>query len=215
LGSRKEVGLMHARVAAFENPNTSRIDELVGIVRDRQSAGTDIPDALGMYMLVDRAAGTSLGISIFDDEEAILAAEPVFERMGDEIPETLRGKRRSVDTYEVAIHEVAEEVGAARVSTFAGDAAQVEESLRHAVEETLPHLRTIDGWAGIIVAVDRASGAETVITLWESEEAMSASERQADKLRSTVADAAKQRIVTVQRFDVPLAYDRAPRLIAV
>ncbi len=206
---------MHARVAAFENPNTSRIDELVGLVRDRESMGKEIPDALGMYMLVDRAGGTSLGISIFEDEDAIRAAEPVFERLGEEIPETLRGKRLSVDTYEVAIHEVAADVHAARVSTFAGDAAQVEKSLRHSVEEVLPELRTIDGWAGIIVAVDRATGAEKVITLWESEEAMSASERQADKLRATVADAAKQRIVTVQRFDVPLASDRAPRLIAV
>ena len=53
------------------------------------------------------------------------------------------------------------------------------------------------------------------ITLWESEEAMAASESQADQLRSTVADSAKQKIETVQRFDVPMAFDRAPRLITV
>ena len=130
-------------------------------------------------------------------------------------PRTLRGKRLSVDTYEVAIHEVSDDVHAARVTTFAGDPAQVEKSLRHAVEDVLPELRTIDGWQGIIVAVDRASGAEKVITLWESEDAMSASETQADQLRSTVADSASQRIEAVQRFDVPMAFDRAPRLITV
>ena len=43
-----------------------------------------------MYMLVDRAAGTSPRISIFEDEAAIRRAEPVFEKMGDEIPESLR-----------------------------------------------------------------------------------------------------------------------------
>ena len=195
---------MHARIAAFENPNMSRFDELVGLVRDRESTGRAFPDALGMYMLVDRAAGASLGISIFEDEAAVRRAEPVFEKMGDDIPEELRGKRLSVDTYEVAIHEVSDDVHAARVTTFAGDPAQVEKSLRHAV-----------GWQGIIVTVDRASGAEKVITLWESEEAMSASESQADQIRSTVADSASQQIESVQRFDVPMAFDRAPRLITV
>ena len=206
---------MHARIAAFENPNMSRFDDLVGLVRDRESTGRAFPDALGMYMLVDRAAGTSLGISIFEDEAAVRRAEPAFEKMGDDIPESLRGKRLSVDTYEVAIHEVSDDVHAARVTAFAGDPAQVEQSLRHAVEETLPELRTIDGWQGIIVAVDRASGAEKVITLWESEDAMLASESQAKQLRTTVAESARQKIESVQRFDVPLAFDRAPRLIAV
>ena len=206
---------MHARIAAFENPNTSRIDDLVGIVRDRESTGKAVPDALGMYMLVDRAAGTSLGISIFEDEAAIRQAEPLFEAMGNDIPEDLRGRRVDVKTFEVAIHEVSDDVHAARVTTFTGDPTQVEKSLRHAVEDVLPELRTIDGWQGIIVAVDRSSGAEKVITLWESQEAMSASESQADQLRSTVADSAKQKIETVQRFDVPMAFDRAPRLITV
>jgi len=97
---------MHARVAAFENRDTSRVDELVQLVRDRQSTAGEIPDALGMYMLIDRATGKAAGISIFETEEAIRKAEPAFTRMGDEIPEELRGKRLSVDTYEVAIHEV-------------------------------------------------------------------------------------------------------------
>ena len=52
---------MHARIAAFENRDKSRTDELVGLIRDRQSAGTEIPDALGMYVLVDRSAGAMLG----------------------------------------------------------------------------------------------------------------------------------------------------------
>jgi hypothetical protein len=105
---------MHARVAAFENRNMSRIDELVQRIRDRQGAGNEIPDALGMYLLVDRTAGAMLGISLFESEDAIRAAEPVFERMGDEVPEELRGKRVSVDLFEVPIHEVTEGRASAR-----------------------------------------------------------------------------------------------------
>jgi hypothetical protein len=41
-------------------------------------------------------------ISFFDSEEAAAAAEKQFEQMGDEIPESVRGKRISLETFEVA-----------------------------------------------------------------------------------------------------------------
>jgi hypothetical protein len=206
---------MHARVAAFENRDMSRVDELVGMVRDRQAAGAEIPDALGMYLLVDRGAGAMLGISIFESEDAIRAAEPLFERMGDEVPEDVRGKRVSVDIYEVAIHEVSEGATAARISTFAGDPARIDEGLRHAVQEVLPDARAIDGWKGIVMLVDRLTGSERTITLWESREALEASEAAAEELRARAADEAAQQIISVERFEVPLAFDRAPRLVTV
>jgi heme-degrading monooxygenase HmoA len=214
LGRRgKEADLMHARVAAFENRDTSRVDELVQLVRDRQSTAGEIPDALGMYMLVDRAAGTAIGISIFESEEAIDAAEPLFERMGDDIPAELRGRRISVDRYEVAIHEVSDGATAARVSTFSGDPASFDQDIRHAVEEVLPEIRTIDGWKGVVVLVDRDAGTQKTVTLWESVDALTASERQADALRARAAEQAHGRIVSVERYEVPLAFDRAPTLV--
>ena len=206
---------MHARVAAFENLDMSRIDELVRRIRGRESVGSEMPDALGMYMLVDRAAGTSIGLSLFEDESAIRAAEPVFERMGDDIPEELRGRRVSIDTYEVAIHEVADGGAAARISTFEGDPAGIDEALRHAVQDVLPDARAIDGWMGIVMLVDRTTGLEKTMTLWESAKALEASEAAAEKLRARAADEAGQRIVSVERFEVPIAFDRAPRLMTV
>ena len=204
---------MHARIAAFENRDMSRADELVRLVRDRQASGEEIPGALGMYMLVDRAAGAMLGISIFESEDAIRAAEPLFERMGDEVPEEIRGKRVSVDVYEVAIHEVSDGAAAARISTFTGDPAMIDEGLRHAVQDVLPDARSMDGWKGIVMLVDRQTGSERTITLWESREALEASEATADQLRARAAEEAEQRIVSVERFEVPLAFDRAPRLV--
>ena len=206
---------MHARVAAFENRNTSRIDELVQRIRDRQSDGSEIPDALGMYMLVDRAAGAMLSISLFESEDAIRAAEPIFERMGEEVPEELRGKRVSVDLFEVPIHEVTEGATAARISTFAGDPSRMEEGLRLAVQDVLPDARTMDGWMGIVMLVDRLTGMERTMTLWESIDALTSSESPASELRARAADEAGQRIVSVERFEVPLAFDLAPRLVTV
>jgi heme-degrading monooxygenase HmoA len=205
---------MHARVAAFENRDVSRTDELVALVRDRLSAGGEIPDALGMYMLVDRAAGTALGIGIFESEDAIQAAEPIFERMGDEVPEEVRGKRTSVDIFEVAIHEVADEPAAARISMYSGDPASLDEE-RHVVAQNVPDARTLDGWKGMIMLVDRTTGASRVITLWESEDALAASEERAGELREQTAKEAGQQVAGVERYEVAMSFDRAPRLAGV
>lgn len=69
-------------------------------------------------MLVDRAAELPAGIlrvlvlmkdesrwsviSFFDSEESAAAAEERFEQMGDEIPESIRGKRIGLESFEVA-----------------------------------------------------------------------------------------------------------------
>ena len=206
---------MHARIAAFESGDMSRYDELVQLIRDRMSAGSEVPDALGMFMLVDRDAGKALGISIFESEEAIRAAEPVFERMADEIPEELRGKRVSVETFEVAIHDVSDEPGAARISTFSGDPAKIDEIIRTGAEEILPEIRAIDGWKGILMLVDRATGATRAITLWESQSAMSASETQATAMRERTAETAGETITGVDRYEVAMSFDRAPTLAGV
>lgn len=206
---------MHARIAAFESGDISRYDELVQLVRDRMSAGSEIPDALGLYLLVDRTAGKTLGISIFENEDAIRAAEPVFDRMGDEIPEELRGRRVSVDTFEVAIHEVSGEPGAARMSIFAGEPAKVDDVIRAGAEDVLPEIREIDGWKGIIMLVDRATGATRAMTLWESQDAMSMSETRATALRERTAETSGETITGVERYEVAMSFDRAPKLVGV
>lgn len=205
---------MHARVAAFENRDMSRVDDLIEIVRERGSAGEPVPGALAMLMLIDRSAGTALGVSLFENEEAIGAAEPAFERMGDEIPEELRGRRVSVDTFEVVIHEVSEGAAAARVSTLAGAADALDELIRNAEENILPEARELEGWKGVIALVDRRTGTSKLITLWESQDALRASERAADELRRRSAEHAGETIVGVERYEVPLLFDRAPKLVA-
>jgi hypothetical protein len=196
---------MYARVAAFENRDMSLADELTGQVRERVRAGQDVPDARGFLMLIDREAGKALGISFFDSEEAIRAAEPAFERMGDEIPEEMRGRRVSVDTYEVAVHEVSEGAKAARVSILEGPPERLDEGIRYAKDEVLPKARQVRGWKGVISLVDRRRGQTKLITFWESDEALRASEEEANKLRRESAEAAGETISAVERYEIALA----------
>jgi hypothetical protein len=44
-------------------------------------------------------------VALFDSREALEAAEPGFEAMGNEIPEDVRGRRTAVDYYEVVFDE--------------------------------------------------------------------------------------------------------------
>ena len=197
---------MYARVAAFEGRDPALVDELVGRVREvREAWARDLPDAKGALMLVDRTGNTGLGISFFESEEKIREAEPVFERMGDEVPEEMRGRRVSVDVYELAHYEGGEDARAARVSTLEGPPDRVDEGTRYGLENILPRAREITGWKGMVSLVDRRKGRTKLITLWDSEESMRASEEHADTLRQESAAGGGSRIVGVDRFDVVVA----------
>jgi hypothetical protein len=194
---------MHARVAAFEG-DTSRIDDLIGTIRERMRSGDDIPGAKRFLMLIDRGGGTSLGITFFESEEAIRAAEPIFERMGDEVPEELRGRRTSVETYEVAIDDIADGARAARLSSLEGSPGGIDKGISFIKETILPEAADLTGWRGILTLADRQTGRAKTITFWDGPESLSASEARADELRAQAAEAMGDTIVGVERYEVAL-----------
>ena len=196
---------MYARVAAFENRDPSRVDELIDTVKERAQEGQDFPDAKRALMLVDRTAGTALGITFFETEEAITQAEPAFERLGDEIPEELRGTRTSLDTYEVVIEDVAEGAQAARVSTLEGPADKIDEGISFLREQIIPAAGEIAGWRGIAALADRSAGRTLTITFWDSQESLEASEERADQFRSDAAAAMDETITGVASYEVAVS----------
>jgi hypothetical protein len=99
--STKEAHGMFARVTVHEGGDTERLRKMND---ERRAAGTmGLPEGVRRVMLL-AGARRRVFITFFDSREAIAAAEARFETMGDEIPEEIRGKRVSVDVYEV-MHE--------------------------------------------------------------------------------------------------------------
>ena len=195
---------MYARVASFEGRDPSLTDELIQGIRDR--GPTSMPEARGFLGLFDRSRGTSLGITFFDSEEAIRNAAQAFEDMAQHFPPEMRGRRTSVETYEVTLQDGrGQGAGAARVSSLEGSPNRIDESVRYAREQILPKARELAGWKGAIGLVDRKSGRTKLITLWENEQALRGSEQQADRLREQTASAGGQRIVAVDRYEVAVA----------
>jgi heme-degrading monooxygenase HmoA len=91
----------------------------------------------------------------------------------------------------------------ARVSTYQGTSETIDRSLDRS-DEVVPVVRGLDGSRGLIYLFDRGSGKSVSITLWESAEAMQASEEAANRIRRDSADASGETIVGVDRFEVGL-----------
>jgi hypothetical protein len=93
---------MYARVAAFEGGDVERLRQ----VNAQEPPAR--PEGLRRALLLQHVgANRRLFVTFFDSREAVEAAEARFEQMGDEIPEEVRGRRTSVDTYEVVFDESA------------------------------------------------------------------------------------------------------------
>lgn len=195
---------MYARIASFEGRDPGLTEEL--ITRIREHGPSTVPGAKGFLGLFDRERGTSLGITFFESQSAVEDSEQAFEDMAQHFPPEMRGRRAGVEVYEVTLRDgSAEEAAAARVSSLEGPTDQLDESVRNAREAILPKARQLAGWKGAIGLGDRTSGRVKLITLWESMEALRASEQQADQLRQQTADAGGQRIAGVDRYEVAVA----------
>jgi heme-degrading monooxygenase HmoA len=195
---------VYARVASFEGRDASLTDELVKRVRD-QGPGS-VPDAKGFLGLFDREHGTALGITFFDTEEAIRNSQRAFEDMAQNFPAEMRGRRASVDVSEVVMFDGdTERAQAARVSSLEGSPDNIDDSVGKVQSETLPKVRALPGNVGAIGLADRATGKVTIITLWESADALRQSEEQADRLREQAADSGGQSIAGVDRYEVGVA----------
>jgi len=174
------------------------------MIRERMSTGEEIPGAKRFLMLIDREDGSTLGISFFDSEESIRAAEPIFDKMGDEVPEELRGRRTSVETYEVAIDDVADGARAARVSSLEGSPEGIDKGIAFINETIRPETADLTGWRGILTLADRETGKAKTITFWDGPESLRASEARGNELRAQAAEAMGDTISSVERYEVAL-----------
>lgn len=92
----------------------------------------------------------------------------------------------------------------ARMSTLESPPGEIDQGLRHVREQVLPLLQQQDGFKGFIALADRQSGKLIGVSLWESEQAMQASEQVGDRTRSESAEAVSGTVEGVERYEVGL-----------
>ena len=91
-----------------------------------------------------------------------------------------------------------------RMSILEGSPDQVDEGLRHVREQVLPFMQQQDGFKGFIVLSDRQTGKVIGVSLWESEQALRASEEAGDRARGDSAEVVSASGVDVERYEVGL-----------
>ena len=90
----------------------------------------------------------------------------------------------------------------ARVSELEVSPEQLDEMNREGEEHILPALRMQAGFNGGLVLGDRKSGKVLAVALWETEQAMDATEEAAHWLRVFGAEAAEGMLENVRRYEV-------------
>jgi heme-degrading monooxygenase HmoA len=94
---------MYARIATFES-DPGQIDEAIRMVRSEvESAQTPAGlEGAKMLMLVNRETGKGLGITLFDDEDAMRRGDEALNGMNPGSTE----RRTSVEFFEVPVQTV-------------------------------------------------------------------------------------------------------------
>src|SRR2546426_11437092 len=92
----------------------------------------------------------------------------------------------------------------ARVTTTqaAPDRADADEAVRVIKENVIPRAEGMAGFKGGLWLLDRAAGKGLAITLFESEEALQASEAAAQQIRQEAVDQIQAGIVSVERYEI-------------
>jgi heme-degrading monooxygenase HmoA len=94
---------VHARVATFEG-DPAHLDEAITMVRGQVEAGEAPPglEDSKMLMLVDRASGKGLSVTLYDSEEAMRRGDEALNAMTP----SAGGRRTAVEFYEVPVQTV-------------------------------------------------------------------------------------------------------------
>lgn len=90
----------------------------------------------------------------------------------------------------------------ARVTTLEGPPDRIDDGIRHVREQVLPQLQQMDGFKGFIALGDRQSGKLLGVALWESEEALRATEEAVTRIRSGAAEATGGTVAGVEQYEV-------------
>lgn len=91
----------------------------------------------------------------------------------------------------------------ARVTMIKGPPDSADQSAQVVQEQVLPMARELPGFKGILSVANRSTGDGFTVTLWESEEAMAASDEAADAMRGQAVGAIEgSEVVSVDRFEV-------------
>jgi heme-degrading monooxygenase HmoA len=178
---------MHLRLSRFVGLAPERADQMViafeeGDYLDRLA---EAPGFDGYLLAADRGRGKITAMSFWqsahDLEESDLIAEAARALRIAAVRPT---RRPVVDRYEVVLYQDIESFqGHLRLSRVADLAPAALEAMIETFEGYVDELAKHPGFQGYVVAADRENGKVMAMSLWESQEALRASDHAAEEAR--------------------------------
>jgi heme-degrading monooxygenase HmoA/quinol monooxygenase YgiN len=92
----------------------------------------------------------------------------------------------------------------ARLTRAQSSPDQIETNLQAFTSTALPRIRSLPGYAGAALAVDRQTGASQVVTFWDSEESLKQSAGAAAGIRTDTLQASGGQVTSVDEYEVAL-----------
>jgi len=91
----------------------------------------------------------------------------------------------------------------ARLTTVEGvPSDKMDDAARHLREQVLAQLQRLDGFEGFVAVRDRGNGRLRGLALWESEDALRATDEAAARIRGGVTEATGGTIASVENYEV-------------
>jgi hypothetical protein len=90
----------------------------------------------------------------------------------------------------------------ARVPTFRIPAQNIDASITHFKETSLPGLRKLAGFKGATALVSRETGTLRIVAYWDSREALESSFEPTKALRAQYVDKLGAELVSLEEFEV-------------
>jgi heme-degrading monooxygenase HmoA len=89
----------------------------------------------------------------------------------------------------------------ARIGRWRGDDAELDRWVERSRDDVVPQVRAAPGSCGVLLLLDREEGQALTITLWESEQALHASEQRRAALQQGTTRASGAQVET-SRYEV-------------
>ena len=201
---------MHLRLSRFVGLAPERADEMViafeeGDYLDRlaEAAGFD-----GYLLAADRGRGKITAMSFWQSAEDLSASDGIAEAARALRIAAVRPTRRPVvDRYEVVFNQdIAEFQGHLRLSRVADLAPAALEAMVEEFEgsDYVEQLASLAGFSGYLLAADRENGKVLAMSLWESQDALRASDHAAEEAREGRLAVAGAHDPIVDRYEIML-----------
>ena len=93
----------------------------------------------------------------------------------------------------------------ARVSTYEGNAEDFDSGLDKVKADVVPKVRSLPGSKGLFLMVDRSTGQSLSIALYDSQETLDNTRKQAEDARSQAAEDFGSKVTSVVEYEVGVA----------